>query len=380
MCSLRTVCLAAFALAATTEAMAGNNGETDGKKGIAVTAKLSGYVIGQYQAMLKEGDNSNSFDVRMVRLALGGRLLDDIEYKVQAQINGNTATLGSSPRIVDAYAEWQHFGFFKVKAGQFKRPFTFENPMHPIDQGFMGYSQNVSKLAGFNDRSGEHASNGRDIGVQIQGDLLPDHDGRTLLHYQVGAFNGQGINTKDVDNRKDIIGGVWVSPVEGLRIGAFGWTGSKARNGKWTDTDGTEHSGTVVLPQHRYAFSAEYKARGWQLRSEYIHSTGYAFKTTYQKQGDQTDATVNTALGNKADGVYALCIAPVIPGKLAAKARYDLYRPQADWSTSRTQYEAGLNWMLNKSVELHAEYALINDRSLAKHNYSVVDLQFSVRF
>lgn len=378
MPGLRTVCLAA-AMAATAAAMAGNSG-AGGKGGAAATARLSGYVIGQYQATLKSGDRSNTFDVRMARLALGGRLLDNIEYKVQVQLNGNTATLGSSPRIVDAYAEWQRFGLFKVKAGQFKRPFSFENPMHPIDQGFMGYSQNVSKLAGFNDRSGEQASNGRDIGVQIQGDLLPDKAGRPLLHYQIGVFNGQGINTKDADNRKDIIGGLWITPAAGLRIGAFGWTGSKARTGKWTDSDGTERTGTVSLPQHRYAVSAEYKARGWQLRSEYIHSTGYAFKTTYQKQGDQNDATVNTALGNKADGVYALCIAPVIPGRLAAKTRYDLYRPRADWETSRTQYEVGLNWMLNKSVELHAEYALVNDRSLVKHNYSVVDLQFSVRF
>lgn len=373
----------AIALAASAMAMAeSNGGEGADRKDAALLSqtKLGGYVMAHYQASSKEADKSNTFDVRMVRVALTGRLLNEFEYKVQAQLNGNTATLGSSPRIVDAYAEWQRFGFAKIKAGQFKRPFTFENPMHPIDQGFMGYSQNVSKLAGFNDRSGEQASNGRDIGVQIQGDLLPDRNGRALLHYQVGVFNGQGINTKDVDNRKDIIGGVWVSPIAGLRIGAFGWTGSKARTGQWTSDDGTTHSGTVSLPQHRYAFSAEYKADGWQLRSEYIHSTGYAFKTTYQKQGDQNDATVNTALGNKADGAYALCIAPIVKGKLSAKARYDLYRPKADWATSRTQYEVGLNWTMRKNVELHTEYALVNDRSLAKHNYSMVDVELSVRF
>ena len=58
-----------------------------------------------------------------------------------------------------------------VAVGQFKRPFTYENPMNPIDQGFMGYSQPVSKLAGFSDRTGMHASNGRDIGLQFQGDF-----------------------------------------------------------------------------------------------------------------------------------------------------------------------------------------------------------------
>ena len=156
----------------------------------------------------------------MVRMALEGRLLQDFYWKVQIQANGNTSDLGSSPRMVDAFAEWQKYDAFKIKAGQFKRPFSFENPMHPITQGFMGYSQNITKLSGFSDRVGEHASNGRDVGVQIQGDFLKNNAGRNLVHYQVGVFNGQGTNQKDVDQRKDIIGGAWVMPIKGLRIGA----------------------------------------------------------------------------------------------------------------------------------------------------------------
>ena len=199
--------------------------------------KLTGYGMLQYQANGQEGAKSNSFSLRMLRLSLDGRIANDFYWKAQIQFNGNTSTLGSSPRVVDLFAEWQKYPFFMVKAGQFKRPFTFENPMHPIDQGFMSYSQNVSALAGFSDRAGMHASNGRDIGVQIQGDVLKNAKGRALLHYQVGVFNGQGINISDVDQRKDLIGGFWVMPVKGMRIGAFGWTGSYARKGTWTETD-----------------------------------------------------------------------------------------------------------------------------------------------
>ena len=338
--------------------------------------KFSGYIIGQYQANIQEGNTSNSFNLRMARVSVTGHVLGDFEYKIQGQINGNTSTLGDSPRLVDAYVEWQKFRFAKIKLGQFKRPFTFENPMHPVDQGFMGYSQNVSRLAGFNDRTGGHASNGRDIGIQLQGDLLPNSNGRLLLHYQVGVFNGQGINTKDVDNRKDIIGGAWFMPAKGIRIGAFGWIGSHARSGHWTDAEGNGHSGTVSLSQYRYAISAEYKNADWQIRSEYIHSTGYGFQTA----NDNADATVNTAQGNKADGVYALCIAPIIKQRLRAKARYDLYRKSGSWTDSRTQYEIGLNYLFCKNLELQTEYAFINDRSQAKHNYSMIDVELSVRF
>lgn len=353
--------------------------------------KFSGYVMSQYQYTGQDSKESNSFNIRMVRMALDGRLMKDFYWKVQLQVNGNTSDLGSSPRMVDAFAEWQKYEAFKIKVGQFKRPFTFENPMHPITQGFMGYSQNVSKLAGFSDRTGEHASNGRDIGVQIQGDLIKNAAGRNLLHYQVGVFNGQGTNHKDVDQRKDVIGGIWVSPVKGLRIGAFGWTGSSARKGTWDVTDANHnvvknedgsvktHSGVRSLSKNRYAFSAEYAANDWTVRSEYIHSQGYGF-TKSLTSGKETDCNVNYAAGDQADGFYALMIAPVISKKLYAKARYDLYRPRAEWGTSRTQYEIGANYWIGKSIMIGAEYARINDRSLAKPDYNMIDVEFDVKF
>ena len=333
--------------------------------------KFSGYAIGQYQYSSQHGAESNSFNLRMIRMSLSGRILGDFAYLLQGQVNGNTSTLGDSPRMVDVYIEWQKLPFLKIKAGQFKRPFTFENPMNPIDQGFMGYSQNVSKLAGFNDRVGEHSSNGRDIGVQVQGDLIKTASGRPLFHYQVGVFNGQGINTKDVDNRKDVIGGAWVMPVEGLRIGAFGWTGSYARKGA---------DGVKSLSKNRYAISGEYVFDDWTFRSEYIHSTGYGFKTVYNQSTDAKADEVNTAAGNKSDGFYALAIAPVIKEKLHLKARYDIYRPQADWNTSKTYYEVGVDYMFAKNLQINLEYAFVNDRSLDRHNYSMIDTQLSFRF
>ena len=357
--------------------------------------KFSGYVMSQFQASDQEDKESNSFNIRMVRMALEGRLMQDFYWKVQIQANGNTSDLGSSPRMVDAFAEWQKYDAFKIKAGQFKRPFSFENPMHPITQGFMGYAQGISKLSGFSDRVGEHASNGRDIGVQIQGDFLKNEAGRNLVHYQIGVFNGQGTNQKDVDQRKDIIGGAWVMPIKGLRIGAFGWTGSYARKGTWKLVDEnhqtiysdpekknpvyTKDSKVRSLSMNRYAFSVEYAANDWTVRSEYIHSQGYGFEKS-MSSGKETDCSINYAAGDKADGFYALMIAPVVSKKLYAKARYDLYRPCAEWSTSKTNYEIGANYWIGKSIMIGAEYVRVNDRSLKKHNYNMVDVELDVKF
>ena len=353
--------------------------EPSDKTPVFTMPKFSGFAMASYQATFKDEGNSNSFDVRLVRASIEGRILNDFYYKIQGQLNGNQSTLGSSPRLVDYFIEWQKLDFLKIKLGQFKRPFTFENPMNPIDQGFMSYSQPVSKLSGFSDRCGEHACNGRDIGLQLQGDFVKNSSGRYLLHYQVGVFNGQGINVKDVNNQKDIIGGVWVMPITGLRIGAFGWEGSYAR------TSGNQ---TVSLNKHRYALSAEYKKGDLQLRAEYIHSTGLGFAKTYQKDEDSKDLTIKTytdesgnqVANDKADGFYALAIVPIIPNKLMVKGRYDLYRPTATSVAAKTNYEIGLNYRFCKYLEVQTEYALTNDRSLNKHNYSTVFVQLSVRY
>ena len=316
--------------------------------------KFSGYGMVQYQASDKDGAESNAFNLRLVRMALEGRAHEDFYWKVQMQINGNTYDPDKSStdiRLVDLFGEWQKYEFFKVKAGQFKRPFTFENPMHPITQGFMSYSQNVSKLAGFSDRSGGNASNGRDIGVQIQGDFLKNGNGRNLVHYQVGAFNGEGINQKDKDNRKDIIGGVWVMPVKGMRIGAFGWTGTRAAVGE----------------KNRYAISGEYTANDWTFRTEYIHNQGWNAAHT----------------SDKADGIYALCIAPVQKNKMHVKARYDLYREAKEWGQSKTMYEVGADYLFTKNLQINLEYARVNDRTIAKpdkHNYNMFDVELDFRF
>lgn len=316
--------------------------------------KFSGYGMVQYQASDQDAKESNAFNLRLVRMALEGRAHEDFYWKVQMQINGNTYDPDKSStdiRLVDLFGEWQKYEFFKVKAGQFKRPFTFENPMHPITQGFMSYSQNVSKLAGFSDRCGGNASNGRDIGVQIQGDFLKNAEGRNLLHYQVGAFNGEGINQKDKDNRKDIIGGMWVMPVKGMRIGAFGWTGSRAGVGE----------------KNRYALSGEYAQNDWTFRTEYIHSQGWNAAHT----------------SDKADGIYALCIAPIQKNKMHVKARYDLYREAKEWGQSKTMYEVGADYMFTKNLQINLEYARVNDRTIAnadKHNYNMVDVELDFRF
>jgi len=333
--------------------------------------KLGGYIITEYQ--WDEGKDKNEFSTRLIRLNFQGTVAKEFDFRIQAQLNGMSNS-SSGPRIVDAYMEWRRYDYLRIKAGQFKRAFTFDNPIHPIDEGFYAYASPVSKLAGFNDRNGCHASNGRDIGVQVQGDFAKVK-GRNILHYQLAVYNGQGINTGDKDHRKDLMCEAWVTPVEGLRIGGSGWTGSYTREGTGTDADGEAISGKRTVGVNRYAISAEYATKNdWNLRGEYIHSQGKAFKSS-----TETDITINEDLGDKADGWYMGVIAPLKQKVFHAKARYSCYRSMATASSAQHQYEVGLDYIFWKRVKAQAAYIYVNDRSVDK-KYSMIDCQLSVRF
>ena len=86
------------------------------------------------------------------------------------------------------------------------------------------------------------------------------------------------------------------------------------------------------------------------------------------------------ALGDKADGWYVFGIVPVIKSKLHAKARYQTYRDNKEWNRAKTMYEVGLNYYFTKNLQINAEYARVNDRSLVKHNYNFVDVELDFRF
>ena len=330
--------------------------------------KFSGYGMLQYQGQDPEGNHSNSFNLRLARFILDGKIGD---FDWRAQIQGTNATGPGQPtvQLVDLYAEWRKYPEFKVRVGQFKRAFTYENPTHPITQGWRGYADVINKLSAFGDRTGEKSSGGRDIGVQVSGDLFPNANGRKLFHYQVGVYNGEGVNQKDMDNRKDFIGGIWVMPIKGVRIGAFGWTGS--RGGMLDPLTGEKRS----IEKNRYALSAEYDLNEYTFRAEYIHSQGWGAASPGNNMRE-----IDYSKGDKADGWYVFGIVPIVKSKLHAKARYQTYRNQKEWGTSVNQLECGLNYFFTKNLEMHLEYSRVNDRTLAKHDYNLVDMELDFRF
>lgn len=333
------------------------------------TVKFGGYIMGKYSVNDRKGQTTNGgFDLRFIRLYVDGNVFKDFYYKIQMEVNGAPGE-NKGPRVLDAFVEWQKYDFFRVKLGQFKRSFGFENPMSPLAIGGGAYSQATMKLASINDRNGEgsyNKSSGRDLGLQVQGDLLPASDGHKWLHYQVGFFNGQGINHSDKDHHKDLIGGLWLSPIKNLSIGGFGWNGTYV-NEKFAGTEGT----LKKVKRVRWGSGLNYEDK-WTVRGEYMSSVG----------GVVTDAYAS----DRSDAWYATIGVP-ITSKFKVFGHYDCYRnDKHSWNSLNTNYGLTGNYWLGKNLLFQLNYTFTDDRS-ARHatkpsdsHYNTVDIQVTARF
>ena len=67
--------------------------------------KFSGYGMLQYQGQDKEGEKSNTFNLRILRLILDGKA-GDFDWRVQLQGTSNTGPGQPTVQLVDLYAEW----------------------------------------------------------------------------------------------------------------------------------------------------------------------------------------------------------------------------------------------------------------------------------
>ena len=70
--------------------------------------KFSGYGMLQYQGQDPEGNHSNTFNLRLARFILDGKIGD---FDWRAQIQGTNATGPGQPtvQLVDLYAEWRKY-------------------------------------------------------------------------------------------------------------------------------------------------------------------------------------------------------------------------------------------------------------------------------
>lgn len=329
--------------------------------------RFGGYIITHYKYDSREGANGGEgFNLRLLRLYVDGTVFRDFNYRVQMEVSGNPAgseQTGASARVIDAFINWTRWKEFGIKAGQFKRNFTLENPANPWDIGGGDYSMIVKRMTGLGagqDLNGDqHNSGGRDLGIQVHGSLFPDKaDGHRYLSYQFGVFNGQGINSADKDSKKDIIGTLCVEPVKGLKIAGFGWKGSYFHT---TYGVGTSYA--------RWAASVSYGNQDWLFRIEYARHIGSSWNK---------DEHAYTGPGH-ADGWYALACIPVWRW-IRLNLKYDAFRSDMDMRSLHSIYSTGVELRPHKNLMLQLQYNHDYDKTRASRNSNQFWAMAYIRF
>ena len=76
--------------------------------------KFSGYGIMQYQAQNPNEKSENAFNLRLLRFILDGKI-GDVAWRAQLQGSSNAGPGNPTVMLVDLFAEWQKYDFFRVK-------------------------------------------------------------------------------------------------------------------------------------------------------------------------------------------------------------------------------------------------------------------------
>ena len=319
--------------------------------------KFGGYIVGTYKYNSQEGKNGgDGFGLRYLRLYLDGTVLKDFKYRVQMNVSGEPGSKNGA-RVIDAFISWQKWAPLGIKLGEYKRCFTFENPMNPWDIASGDYTQLTKHFTGMGGDLYQGAANsgGRDLGVQIYGDAFKV--GKTqhyLLHYQAGIYNGQGINTSDKDKEKDYISTVQLHPLKGLYVGVFGWSGSFF--------DGAQSNYFK-----RWAAGVSYEGF-FSARAEYARNI-YA------------DGADTHGLGQKSDAWYIRMGIPTWRW-LRVNLGYDAYRKDmSTWTSLNSIYSLGLQARPHKNLQFQLQWNYChNNASGVDKDYHQLWTQAYIRF
>ena len=300
----------------------------------------------------------STLNVRRARLDFKGNISKNVEFRVQGDLAG-------TPKLVDGFVKVKLHKSFNIQAGQFKIPFTFENPQSPLTLEGIEYAQVISKLSGYSDISGVTTySGGRDVGIMIYGNFFSfESNGKEIpiLTYKLGYFNGNGMNKKDANVLKDIAGSIEVCPgVEGLMLAVSYYDGNYYLAGA------NENNAN----RDRLTFGGKYENGRLTVRSEYI--TG---KTDMANNGQIYTLDSD---GFYIAGGYWFDIAE--DQRIRPVARYDFFRQDIhNPEKNSTYYMVGIDWWPYKNLRLLLNYTM-KDKPGFDYMANLWQAQLSVKF
>lgn len=270
----------------------------------------------------------NQFFGRLGMLILSGDVTDKLSWMVQYEL--------FISQLLELYACYRPYPFFQIKAGQMKTCFTLENQMSPSVYETVNFSRVIERLAGF---SGDVCGNqgGRDIGLQVGGELVKTSFNDYFLEYRFGVYNGSGLSMKDKNDAKDFAAWFTLQPVKGLKMGASAYWGKL--NYDYTVINaqtGEESIRNANMKRNRVALSACYQNHRLTCRGEYLWGK---------------DDDINRR------GFYALGHWFAVPSRLALVAKLERYEANTAVSDSEMIYTLGGAYHITAKTRVMLNYA-----------------------
>lgn len=309
---------------------------------------LSGYAMAGWEYH-DTADPNNEFKVNKIIMMGNMRILDNWNAFIMFDFKGGT--------LHEYWTSYSVRPWFNIKLGQFKTPFSIENPISPaalelltqtsLATNYMIIGASPTMMPG---------GAGRDLGLTIYGTAW---HGR--LSYDLAVMNGEGRNRSDRNSTKDIAVRLTLRPVKHLSVSISGIHGrGRLADGVAPWVPGVNEKGD--FRRQRLAVGATLFVPHFHARAEYM----------WGRDG--------RGAGDVSRGAYATFAATDIgtPG-LDFVAGYDHLEPQADPTVNR--WQAGVQYWFYPKCRIQLAYMNTHTHQAAPHpTESAILTQLQVAF
>lgn len=288
--------------------------------GTAPQYKIFGYLQTQYDYTFNN-IHENTFTFKRARLGIRGNVANDFSYYFMLEASPFIGGVGSA-YLMDAFVSYKKYNWAKISVGSFKQPFGLEvntpcNNLTTIDRSIVSDQLVVPQ---------------RDYGLAILGG-----NKYTKFRYSVALMNGRGLNVKDNNSKKDIIGRVTYKLFDFLNIGGSYRYGYPNNNKDTRTTYGAE----MVL-----------KLNNLKIQGEYIYDEG-----DYNRAAGGGCGSEPVELGKKRDGAYIM-ISYDTKWNVQPVFKYEYFDPNID--VKKIGYQEmmtiGANYFINDKVRIQLNY------------------------
>ena len=329
--------------------------EIDWTKDFTSRITLNGYAQGGWSYQNPNDKPQNAYNLKRTLLWAKARITDRWSFMFMHDFSSVVQEYYTDYRLSKGNE-------LTVRLGQFKHSYTMENPMSPTQLELVDvYSQAVLYLAGEGPDPLNGVNYGRDMGLEVYGDLA-----KGLVHYELALMSGQGVNRKDLNNQKDFIAKLELRPVDGFRVVASGYLGTGCAVG--TAAWNPEINVGDNYKRNRYSVGAEYKTQPY-TGSKYKEARPASIRAEWL--GGQ-DGNVGSR------GGYVTTTIPVVDALdiVASGETFDRNTKVDGWD--QTNLTVGLQYWFYKKCRMQLQYTRCMCGDMIGKDYNWLQAQMQV--